>query len=173
MINNVQITSSSIQVKTVQVDFKKLTRATLNVLPVLPPAWHDLYQSKEIIMLGKIAKDVTEQIFRKRGYIKLNDIPFECGLVVHYDKQLFLTSIPSITNNYNFSRLWSELDNEYKAISSDLYGYKWPEDECLTKDECDKLNHESDLLRKKKANIEEQVLNSINVISSTTKYLFI
>ena len=64
---------------------------------------------------------------------------FECGLVVHYDEQLFLTSIPSITNNYNFSRLWSELDNEYKAISSDLYGYKWPEDECLTKDECDKL----------------------------------
>lgn len=50
MINNVQITSSSIQVKTVQVDFKKLTRATLNVLPVLPPAWHDLYQSKEIII---------------------------------------------------------------------------------------------------------------------------
>jgi len=81
--------------------------------------------------------------------------------------------MPTYTSNNNFSRLWSELDNEYKAISSDLYGYKWPEDECLTKDECDKLSHELDLLRKKKANIEEQVLNSINVISSTTKYLFI
>ena len=102
MIKNVEIMSSPIQVKTVQVDLKKLTRATLNVLPVLSPAWHDLYQSKKMIMLGKIAKDVTEQIFRKRGYIELNDIPFECGLVVHYDEQLFLTLIPSTTNNYNF-----------------------------------------------------------------------
>jgi hypothetical protein len=177
MIKNVEITSSPIQVKTVQIDSKKLTRAALNVLPVLPPTWHDLYQSKKIVILGKIARDVTEQIFRKRGYIELIDLYFDYGLVVHYDEQLFLTIMPSKSGNYSFSQLWSELKNKYKAISNDLRndldGFRWPEDDCLTEDERDKMNHELDLLEKKIAIIEEQALKSINEISSTTKYLFI
>lgn len=173
MSQNVKIIDSIITVKTVVVDSKKITKTTLNVLPFLPPKWFELLDSGSLLILGKLAKDITLQLIKKRGYFEYEQFSFEYGLIIHFDEQLFISFIPRLGENPSFSQVLNDLSIEYKALRNELFGMRWPDEEPLEQAQCIELNSKLDSLGVEIRTQEEKIRSITGEIDRTVKYLLI
>ncbi len=173
MNKNVKVSDSIITVKTVVVDSKKITKATLNILPIMPPKWFELLDNGSLLILGKLAEDVTRQLLRKRGYFDREYASLEYGLIIHFDEQLFISFMPRIDETPIFSEVLNDLYIKAKVLKNELFGIRWPEEEPLSQAQCIELNSKLDSLLAKIKTQEEKIRNKTDEIDRTVKYVLI
>lgn len=173
MNKNVKVIDSIVTVKTVIVDSKEITKTKLNVLPFMPPMWFELLDNGSLLILGKLAADVTRQLIRKRGSFDFNGVSFDYGLIIHFDEQLFISVMPRIDENPNFSKVFNDLYIKAKVIKNELSEFRWPDEEPLSEAQCIKLNSKLDSLLAKMKTQEEKIRNKTDEIDRTVKYVLI
>lgn len=173
MNKNVKVNDSIVTVKTVVVDSKKITKSTLNVLPFLPARWFELLDNGSLLILSKLAKDVTQQLIRKRGYSNFNGVSFEYGLIIHFDEQLFISVMPQIDENPNFSELLNDLYIKARYIKNEQSAIRWSDEELLSQAEYNELDSELDSLIAKIDIQKEKIRIKTDEIDRTVKYALI
>lgn len=118
-----------------KVSGKQLTLSKIKILPIMTAqeCWLDALIQNEIKIIGKIPADIALDICQKRGmFPEASRTIYDCGVVLHFEEQLFLTLVPSTPEDFyllhyeyhkkyaQYMDNWSQEDKELKSELDDL-----------------------------------------------------
>jgi hypothetical protein len=96
----------TLTVRAAYIQRKQLTLTKIKNLPIInsQTLWVDQYRNPFDILkiVGKIPQDIALGVCNKRGYYtSLSTMtPYHCGLIIHFDEQLYLTMLPELLDDF-------------------------------------------------------------------------
>lgn len=96
----------TLTVRAAYIQSKQLTLTKIKNLPIInsQTLWVDEYRNpfNRLKIVGKIPPDIALGVCNKRGYFEslLSMRPYHCGLIIHFDEQLYLTMLPDLLEDF-------------------------------------------------------------------------
>ncbi|QIR16304.1 hypothetical protein [Shewanella aestuarii] len=92
---NVLLDESTVEVVTMKVDGRKLSMAQLQRLEYLEPiTWGDDWLDGNVTLICKLPAHLLNSLLKQMDSSKSYSIHCVCGLIIHHDKQLYLSYLP-------------------------------------------------------------------------------